>query len=224
MMMMYYSPYDCIMLTIFLVSFSVFFQKPIPIYLKLFPVYFFAALVTGLREEWLNQHGKYNTGVANIWGIFEFSFYFFVLHEVIVNKKIKRIIFYLVVFFALLAFFNIFFIQHKVGFNPVNFTTGSLITVVACIYYFVELFQKAEAQSLSRLPAFWICSAILFTTVISFPMFALASFLQVPTKVNKTTQLLYKNIDAIVNITLLLTMILYAIGFFCRIRIRKSGE
>jgi hypothetical protein len=219
---MHYSAFDFIVLAIFLISFSVFIQKPTPIYLKLFPVYFFGALVSGLRQEWLYQHGKYNTGVANVWGIIEFCFYFFVLHEIIVNIKVKRGILYVSVFFALFAFFNIIIIQHKVGFNPVNFTIGCLITVLACIYYFVELFQKTETPSLSRLPEFWISSAILFNTVLSFPTFALEKFLEESTKVSKATQLLYRNLDSIVLITVVFTIILYTIGFLCRIRFRKS--
>ena len=176
----------------------------------------------GLWEEWVAEHGKYNTGLQNVWGIIEFCFYFFVMHEIIVNKRIKRIILYLIVLFALFAFSNIIFIQRKVGFNPVNFTVGCLITVLACIYYFVELFQKTEVESLSRLPAFWISSAIFFNTVLSFPLFALYTFLDEASKVNKATLLLYNNLDAILTITTILTIILYAIGFLCRIRFRKT--
>jgi hypothetical protein len=220
---MHYSLFDYILTTILIISLSVYFQKSTPLYLKIFPVYFLGALTAALREEWLGQHGQYNTGVANVWGIIEFCFFFFVLREIIVGVKIKRIILFVSIVFALFAFINIFFIQKNVGFNPVNFTIGCLITVLACIYYFIELFQKTEAESLSRLPAFWIASGILFNTILSFPLFALITFLQISTKVNKATQLLYRNIDSIVNITVLLTMLLFAIGFLCRFRIRKSA-
>jgi len=219
---MQYSTFDYIIFAIFLISFLVFFQKSTPIYLKLFPVYFFGALVMGLWEEWVARHGKYNTGLQNVWGIVEFCFYFFVLHEIIVNKKIKRLIVFVSVLFAVFAFSNIFLIKHKVGFNPVNFTIGCLITVSGCIYYFVELFQKTEAQSLSRSPAFWISSAIFFNTVLSFPLFALYTFLDESNKVNRATLLLYNNLDSIITIILLLTIILYAIGFLCRIKFSKT--
>ncbi len=53
--------------------------------------------------------------------------------------------------------------------NPVNFAIGCLIIVSLCIYYFSELFQKAEVQSLARLPSFWIISGILFNNVLFFP-------------------------------------------------------
>ena len=220
---MHFSVFDIILLTVILISLSVYFQKQTPLYLQLYPVYLSSAFVIGLIEEWLVQHGKYNTGVANVWGTIEFCFYFFVLHQIIFNIKIRRIILYVTIFYALFAFFNLFFIKHKVGFNPVNFTVGCLITVLLCIYYFVEIFQKTEAESLSRSPAFWIASAILFNTVLIFPTFALESFLEEQTKVDKASQIFYENLGTIVTIIIVLTFILYVIGFLCRIRIKISS-
>jgi len=220
---MHFSVFDIILLTVILISLSVYFQKQTPFYLKLYPLYFFSAFVMQLISEWLVQHGKYNTGLANVWGPIEFCFYFFVLHEMITHKKIRRIILYVAVFYALFSFINLFFIKHKVGFNPVNFTVGCLITVLLCIYYFVELFQKTEAESLSRSPAFWIASAILFNTVLTFPTFALESFLEESTKVDKASQIFYNNMTTIATIIIVLTFILYVIGFLCRIKIKKSS-
>jgi hypothetical protein len=212
---MHFSGLDDIQLILFLVSFSVFVQKPAPIYLKLFPVYLFFGLVVSVVAEYLQFHGRYNTGVANIWGIFEFCFYFFVIRGIIVNVKIKRFILLVIFLFPVFALINLYF-QKQAGFNPVNFTVGSLITVSFCIYYFVELFQRADSQSLTRLPAFWITTAILFTVVLTFPFFSFISFM------TKMPELVYKNIVAIFYVINILTSTLYSIGFLCRIRIRKS--
>jgi hypothetical protein len=212
---MHFSGLDDIQLILFLVSFSVFVQKPVPIYLKLFPVYLFFGLVVSVVAEYLQFHGRYNTGVANLWGIFEFCFYFFVIWGIIVNVKIKRFILLVIFLFPVFALINLYF-QKQAGFNPVNFTVGSLITVSFCIYYFVELFQRADSQSLTRLPAFWITTAILFTVVLTFPFFSFISFM------TKMPELVYKNIVAIFYVINILTSTLYSIGFLCRIRIRKS--
>ena len=220
--MMHYSTIDILISSIFLVSLLIFIQKPTPNYLKLFPVYLFGGVIVNLRSEWLVRHHQYNTGIANVWGILEFCFYFFVFHEIIVNEKFKLAIVYISLAFALFAFFNIVFLQQKVGFNPVNFTVGCLITVLACIYYYIELFQKLETASLSRLPSFWICTGIFFNTVLSFPTFALESFLQESSKVNSATQLLYRNMESIMLFVIGLTFVLYTIGFLCRIRFSKS--
>jgi hypothetical protein len=219
---MHFSVFDYSLMAIFLISLAVFLQKRTPLYLKLFPVYFLGAFFNGLWIEWLVSHGRYSTGISNVWGIIEFCFYFFVLHEIIGNIKFKRIILYVSSSYAVFASFNLIFIEHKVGLNNVNFTIGCLITVLACIYYFVELFQKTETQSLSRLPAFWICSAFLFNTVLSFPIDAISSFLEESRKASSANQFIYKNLETIGDITLVLTFVLYAIGFLCRIRIRKS--
>jgi hypothetical protein len=212
---MNFSGFDIIQLTLFLVSLTVFAQKPTPLYLKLFPVYFFLNLIEGVVMGYLQSHGRYNTGVANSWGIIEFCFYFFVLRSLIVNVKIKRFIFFIIFLFPVFSIINLYF-QKQVGFNPVNYTIGSLSTVSFCFYYFVELFQRADTQSLTRLPAFWITTAILFTNVLAFPFFSFVSF------ITKMPDLIYKNLVVIFYIIAIVTSILYSIGFLCRIRIRKS--
>ena len=85
---------------------------------------------------------------------------------------------------------NIFFIQRNDLFNPINFTIGTVITVILCIYYFFELFQKTEAQSLTRLTSFWIVSGILFNVVLIFPIFALVSFMDQLSKANQKTSMI----------------------------------
>ena len=218
---MHFTSFDIVLFVILLISLSVFYERPTPLYLKLFPAYFISALIVVLRSEWLARHGRYNTGLGNVWGIIEFCFYFFVLYEIIENSKFRKIIFYIAVAFVLFASFNLIF-QHKIAFNPINFTVGCLITVLSCIYYYIELFRKVEARSLSRSSEFWICTGIFFNTVLSFPTFALESFLEESSKVSKATYLLYRNMDSILIITIILTFLLYAIGFLCRIRIRKT--
>jgi hypothetical protein len=220
---MHFSVTDITQLTIFLVSLSVFLQKPVPFYLKFFPVYFFYFLILDLVIEYTSSQGIHNTGFVNASGILEFCFYFFVIKEIILNLKVKRVILYVMVIFPLFTLINMFFIQKKVGFNPVNFTIGTLVTVVFCIYYFVELFQKTEAPSLTKLPAFWIASAILFNVVLVFPMFALVSFMQETTVSSiAALNIIFNNMGSIFNIIIILTYILYSIGFLCRIRINKS--
>jgi hypothetical protein len=220
---MHLTLFDGIVLGSFIVSLSVFLTSPVPIYLKLFPVYFFSAFIVGTRVEWLSDHNMYSTGISNVWGIIEFSYFFFIIHETIISKKVRNIIVYIILIFSFLAFLNIFFIQKKVGFNAVNFTVGCLIIVSLCIYYFFELFQKTEVQYLSRLPSFWIVSGLLFNNVLSFPQFALDNFMETLTRANYSKyHILFDNIEVITNITNLLTSILYSIGFICRIKIRKS--
>jgi hypothetical protein len=220
-MIMHLIVFDYLMIGIFIISLSAFFQPATPVYLKWFSVYFLGALVTGMVERWQTIHGHYNSDIENFWGIIEFCFYFFVIREVIIRKKIKRLILFVLIVYALFSFFNILFIQKKAGLNSVNFTIGCLITVIFCIIYFVELFQKTETQTLARLPAFWMVSGILFNTVLSFPVYAFSSFMEESTRADAASQIIYKNLDSIVLIIVVLTFVLYMIGFLCRIRTRK---
>ena len=212
---------DYIQISIFVISLSVFARKPVPLYLKLFPIYFFCLMIVDLVIEYTTNLGIHNTILANIWGITEFSFYLFVLREIIVNVKVKKWILYVIIIFALFGFINIFFIQKNDRFNPINFTIGTVITVVFCIYYYFEVFQKTEMQSLARSSNFWIVSAILFNVVLTFPMFALLSFMYTITN-KAASEIIFDNINAIFNIISILTYILYSIGFICRIRTSKS--
>ena len=173
--------------------------------------------------EYTTDLGIHNNIILNIWGPIEFSFYFFVIGQVIVSRKVKKFVLYTTTAFVIFALIILLFFQHNDLFNPINFTIGTVITVILCIYYFFELFQKTEAQSLTRLSSFWIVSGILFNVVLIFPIMALISFMYQPSKANqKTSMIVFNNIVAIFNIISVLTYILYSIGFLCRIRTRKS--
>jgi hypothetical protein len=220
---MNFSISDLIQVLIFLISLTLYFQKPAPLYLKLFPIYFFLLLLYDVALEYTSEHGIHNNILSNTWGILEFTFYYFVIQQIVVNKKVKRRIFYIILAYAIFAIFNLIFIQHNDLFNPVNYTIGTVVTVVLCIYYYFELFQRSEAPSITRLPGFWIVSGMLFNVVLIFPIFALISFMDQLSKANqKTSMIVFDHIQSIFNIISVLTYILYSIGFLCRIRTSKS--
>ncbi len=215
--------YDYVTFITFAASLLVFVKKPVPIYLLLFPVYYFLVIIFGMLMEYQANHGLYNTNIINVWGILEFCFYFFIIHQNIVNVKVKRAILIIIFIYGFFAFFNFLFIQKKDGMNPINFATGCLIVVSLCIYYFSELFRKAEVQSLARLPSFWIISGILFNNVLFFPINSLSYFMVEWSRANYSTyKVIFENMDKISNMIIVLTSLLYSIGFICRIRISKS--
>ena len=220
---MIFSFSDMIQLVMTIVSLSVLVLKPTTGYLRFYPIYFGCQLILDLFIEYTSNKGIHNTGVVNFYNIADFIFICLVLKGFIVNVKIRRNILPSLVIFTLFAIINLVFIQKKIGFNPINYTIESLITVVLCIYYFLELFQKTEAPSLSMLPSFWITSAIFFNVVLTFPMYASLSFMDELTKLNQISfNLIFANITAIFDIILILTYMLYSIGFLCVIRINKS--
>ncbi len=207
----------------FLISLVVYKKQPVSLFIRYFPLFFFVDFISNVYISYTSSRGIHNTAVVNAVSIFEISFLCFVVGQVVVNRIARNIIFYSIIAFIVFSVINLLFVQKKIGFNPINYTVGSLLIVAFCIYYYIELFQKAEAESLVRLPAFWIISAILFNTVLSFPMFALLSFMDEMTKLNAAAMnLFFENIVAIFNIISILTYILYSIGFLCRIRTSKS--
>jgi hypothetical protein len=215
-MMVNWSLTDYIFSAMFIISLSVFIQKPAPRYLKYYPIYFLGQVLIGFYQEYTARHSITNTTEVNVYAILDFSFLFFVLRDIISSSKGKRIILFISSGYFVFAFVNIFLIQKKVGFNPVNFTVACFITVAYCVYYYFELFQKTETQSLVKLPSFWIVSAIFFNIVLTFPLFALQGFM------SHVSSLIARNISLIFNIVIILSFILYSIGFLCRIQIRRS--
>ena len=94
---------------------------------------------------------------------------------------------------------------------------------IFCIYYFVELFYKAEAQPLSKLASFWIASVILFNTILTFPMMGMVSFKGDDSKLKPGAMvMIWNHIKIIFKVIIVFANILFSIGFLFRIRIRKS--
>jgi hypothetical protein len=217
------STFDITILISFLISLSVYFIKPAPLYLKLLPVYWFCMLVSGLIQEYIMYQHHYNTGVANIWTAIEFCFDFFIIREILVSAKTRKIILYLIIFFALFAAIHLYMNREKIGFDTVNYTVGTIIITVLCICYYIELFQKTADISLARQPAFWIVSGIFFNAVLNFPLFVMETFMEESTHFHtEDSRILFNNIGTIGDIILILTTSLYTIGVLCRIRINRS--
>jgi len=203
------------LLIMVLVTATSFNQRPSPVYMKLFPVYFLFVLVVELTAENLARQHKHNTGLINVWDIIEFCFYYYVLREMTENLKIRRILLSGLIFYPLISLVVLYF-QKQDGFSSINYSTGSLVTVIFCIYYYVDLFQRQETGSLASLPSFWIATSIFFNIICTFPMFTLISFMR------NTPVLIAKNLSAILFMITLFSAILLSIGFLCRIRIRRS--
>jgi hypothetical protein len=206
---------DLIVIITFLISLSVYFQRPSPLYLKIFPVYLGLVYMTSLYYEAFPNR-KYPAMTANVVDGVEFLFFYFFLWNIIQNVKVKRLIGYMLFILPVIAFVNIIFTQNKTGYNTINFSIGCLITVILCIYYYFELLQGTETRSLARLPAFWIVTGIFFNNVCTFPIYAFVAYMK------NIPPIIVRNISMIFLMVTLFSAVLYSIGFLCRIRIRKS--
>lgn len=187
-------------------------------YLKLFPFFLLTTLLVELYAGYLSYRGKSNTLLYNIFSTIEFVFYILILREIIINKKAKKVVLYLSVFYPLTALINIFFIQKPIAFHSITYSLGCLIVVGLSIYYFYELFKLPRIGKLNNNPAFWICTALLFFYCCTFPLISLSNFWS-NSAVWKTLEKTYNSINYLLNIFL---YTLFSISFLCSIKIRKS--
>ena len=157
-----------------------------------------------------------NAIVYNIYTIIEFSFYLFILKEIISSKVNKKRILYIIAGFVLIALINILFGQKWNDWNSITYAVGSLVTVTIIIYYFFELFRRPKATDLKKDPAFWICTGVLFFFCCSFPLFGLSNLL-----VN-APRVIIRNLEAIIIILNCLLYSLFTIAFFCNINFKKG--
>lgn len=146
-------------------------------YLKWLPPFLFLTLIIEFVASYINGvKGDPNTAIYNLFSVFEFCFYLFLISLIIRNAKAKKIIAFASLFYAFVSLGNIFFFQGINHFHTVTYSLGCLMIVAACIYFFLELFRLPRAVKLSVDPAFWICSGLLFFYCCGFPLYAFLNF------------------------------------------------
>ena len=184
------------------------------LYLRVFPYYLCITLfieILGVYRWW---HRLSTTALYNFFGLFEFTFYFFMLHEIIQSTKAKRIVKGVMLIYPILFLLNVLFVQVN-GFASITYVLGCLLVTCVCVFYFYELFQSDHPVVLIREPAFWFCTGLLFFYCCTFPYFALANFMI------DFPEIIMNNIATLLNLMNSLLYSLFTIAFLCRIRIRK---
>ena len=164
----------------------------------------------------LSAQGRRTIIIYNLFSVFEFMFYFFVLRCIITNKKIKKAINFIMLFYPLLAALNFFFLQKNSSFHSMSYTLGCILIIALCIVYFIDIFQNPQSVSLLKIPAFWVCTAIMFSYCCTFPFFSLLNYFE------SVPKIIYRNIRWILAVINILSYTLFTIAFLCRIRIRRS--
>ncbi len=200
-------------------AFSAFFLQRKSLFLYFFPFYLLTTFFVEYLGIWLSNHGQTTTLLYNIFTIFEFMFYFWILRTIITNRKIKNILIYIMIVYPPLVILNMLFLQKgTLQFHTFTYSLGCFIIVASAIVYFFELFQSDMSTDLVRDPYFWICSGLLFFYSCGYPLFALTNFFAAPTNVFIQN---YNSISSILNILLYSSFI---IASLCRIRIMKFSS
>jgi|SRR5579862_1567816 len=198
-----------------LASFTVYFRPQAHSYLRIFPIFLSIIAILGGIIGYLSVYGINNIILFNVFSIFAFCFYFFVLSQIIVNTKIKKLIFFIMFLYPVLAFVNTIIIQKITVFHTRSYSIGCLLIVAFCIYYFYELFHLPRAINLLKETSFWICSGLLFYYACSFPLFGFINSLKNPSNMIKI------HLGIIFNLLDVFLYSSFTIAFLCRIKIRK---
>lgn len=200
----------------FLFSLTVYLNRQqTPLYLLLFPPFLITTLTVEIIGASLSDRQQSNVWLYNFFTVFEFCFYLLLVSFIINNYKMKLILRYTSLVYAVAASANIIFVQRIGAFHTVTYSIGCLLIVAACVYYFFELFKRPKAIKLKNTPAFWICSGLLFFYCCGFPLFGMFNFL------SGISNLIIKNFYAIIIILNIFLYSLFTIAFLCRLKTRK---
>lgn len=200
----------------FLASCTVYFNyKNTPYYLKFFPPFLLATLMAECVGTYYSSIQKNNVALYNFFGVFEFCFYLWIISHIVIRKSMKKLIRILIVLYAIASISNIVFIQKMKTFHSFTYAIGCLLIVIACIYYFYELFKLPKAVKLKNTPAFWICSGMLFFYCCGFPLFGFTNF------VSGISRMIILNFMAIITILNVFLYCLFTIAFLCQLKTRK---
>jgi multisubunit Na+/H+ antiporter MnhG subunit len=196
-----------------------FVKRDLSFYLKLLLVILFVTVIVELIGFFIGRKsGATTIPLYNFFITFEFTFYLWMIREIVKNIKARSIMRYIFLIYPILCLTNIFFIQGFYKFQSVTYSLGCLLIMAFSIYYFFELFQTKHSVNLVRQPAFWICSGLLFYYSCTFFIFAFVNFLP---RLSLSTQQLILNAINLLNILLYL---MFSIAFLCRFRITKSQQ
>jgi len=109
----------------------------------------------------VNMH-VYNHWVFNFFTCFEFLFYSYIYARLLDDPNWIRIVRYAMILYPALFLANIFFIQGFNRFHTYTYLIGSVMIVYWCYLFFRQMMRSEAADSVLRIPAFWISTGLLF--------------------------------------------------------------
>jgi hypothetical protein len=130
----------------------------------------------GTPSGWFSIHNT-NHRAANIFMLFQFSFYILLLLFIFEKKSIRRAVYaselVLIVFFLLNNIFN----QGIDVFNSITYIFGSLVLIGWCCYLFYYMMTRTVELKLIQYPFFWIYSGVMIFYLFRFIFMAYFTFL-----------------------------------------------
>jgi len=117
-----------------------------------------------------------NHNNAFIYGVsipIEYCFYLFLFYNHIANALFRKIILLFGVFVFFLALLSLLSLNRK-GFNYDILLIGNCTMIVTSCFYFWDLFNTEQDESLFNIPFFWLAAGVFLFNIgeISYSMFA----------------------------------------------------
>jgi hypothetical protein len=200
----------------FLCSLTLFFRNNVSRYLKLFPFFLLFAVVVESVSEYLVAHRHYNTALLSPATTLYICFYLYTLYQIIHNRRVKKILIWVIIVYPIICAVNILFIQKPPQFHNLTYSLGGFLIVIASIYYFLELFQAEYTVNLLREPAFWICTGLLLFFTYSFYLYGFSGL--------RANRKFFKYLYVLYDVSDIFLYSLFSIAFLCTIRISKSSS
>lgn len=200
--------------TSFLVSLIVYFRRPTPLWLRLFPPLLLLTIATELTGYFIASRGRSNGHVYNVYMVVSNFFFYYVLYQTSSNKKVRRYILYTACLFPVAMLIN-FFIVGILLFHSHAYSFGAISIVIFSAINLVELMKRPGHPKLSHQPEFWITIGLLFFYACSFPIissFSLAKFWPFT---------VYDILVLVLKLLVCLFYSLFTIGFLCVAAKRK---
>jgi hypothetical protein len=173
----------------FLVSLIIYRKSIVPLYLRFFPGFLFITATIDIVGQVLkvNSNTVYYP-MYNIYVVFEFIFYSFVLYHLVNGNRIKVMILYTIVLYSILALTYSIVIGNT--FNSPAYIIGAIALVYFCLYYFYEFFKFPFSNNPVHEPAFWICFGLMFFKSCTIPLFGIYNYLESSILENKVINLI----------------------------------
>lgn len=191
-------------------------QKKVSPALHIFPFFLLLTLVVEIIGWQLAEKGTTNAGMYNFFSVAAFTYYMYLLMEVVYSNKAKKVILVVMTIYAIISLINILFVQKIDTFHTMTYSIGCLLVVGISIYYFYELLQTPRSIDLKKEPAFWIVAGLLFFYICTLPILGVINYLfSIPDVIGRS-------VEQIISILNVLLYSLITIGFLCRISFRRS--
>lgn len=142
-------------------------------YLKYFPPFLFLTILVEISGYFIAVKYGNNQFLFNFFTLVGLIFYFFILHEGVRSKIVKKVIRVIMILYGPFTLCWIFFVNGVYEFHSISFGIGVFLLILMCIYYFLfQFFKTPVEENIKRDPLVFICLGLIVFHAITFTYFS----------------------------------------------------